>query len=422
MTITLKKRSQAELLTGILIVMPFWLGTLREFLGLPSAIQYLLDAVWCLLLAYMFRSRHKGPLILRVCVWLFLIYTALVYLVQFQSPLYYLWGIRNNFRFYAAFFAFCLFLNQRDADDYFRLFDKLFWVDIAVSLVQFFLLEKKGDHLGGLFGVESGANGYTNTFFCIILTKSVIFYLGKKEKMLACVAKFVAAIIIAALAELKFFFVEAVLIIILAVLFTDFSWRKVLIICGGLVGILAGVMLLVKIFPNFTGFFSWEWMWKTAISNKGYTSSGDINRLNAISQINEYWLTGKWSRFFGMGLGNCDTAGFEIVNTPFFKAYGDMHYTWLSHAMMYLECGWIGLMFYFGFFVLVYFKALKIEKTCGIGWKSYCRITRIVAVLCLIISVYNSSLRMEAGYMAYFVLAVPFTAAKTEGGGGLCKC
>ena len=93
-----------------------------------------------------------------------------------------------------------------------------------------------------------------------------------------------------------------------------------------------------------------------------------------------------------------------------------MHYTWMSYATMYLECGWIGLIFYFGFFVLVYFKVLKIERNCSAGWKGYCRITRIVAVLCLIISVYNSSLRTEAGYMAYFVLAVPFAITKCGDG------
>ena len=425
LTIKIKKRSQPGWLCWLIIVLPFLFGTLNDLLGLPWIIRYLLDIAWFALLLLM--VVHRGRLEWRntrgLIAWtvLFLVYTALAYLPQYQSGLYYLWGLRNDFRFYAAFFAFGAFLSRQDVDDFFRLFDKLFWLNVVVSLVQFFLLEKDGDHLGGLFGVEGGTNGYTNIFFCITLTRSVVIYLSKTEKLSACVWKFIAAIIVAALAEMKFFFVEAVLIVVFAVLITDFSWRNILIIVGGFVGILAGAMLLVQVFPNFAGFFTWEWMLENAISDKGYTSSGDLNRLNAIPVINELWLTNGWKQIFGFGLGNCDTSGFAIVNTPFFERFGDLHYTWLSYAMMYLECGWIGLIFYFGFFVLVYFKIRRIEKNCIPTVKAYCRIARIMAVLCVVISVYNSSLRTEAGYMAYFVLAVPFAAAKTGSENHSCK-
>lgn len=417
LTIKIKKRSQTGWLCWLIIVMPFLFGTLNDLLGLPWSIRYLVDVAWFALLlmmsVYSDRLGWKNVSGLVAWVVLFLAYTALVYLTQYQSGLYYLWGARNNFRVYAAFFAFGVFLSWCDVDDYFRLFDKLFWVNVLVSLVQFFLLDKAGDELGGLFGVETGGNAYTNIFFCAILTKSVICYLSKEEKLSTCVWKFIAAMVVAALAELKFFFVEAVLIIILAVLFTDFSWRKVLVITGGFAGILAGTMLLVQIFPNFAGFFSWEWMWESAISSKGYTSNYDLNRLNAIAVINERWLTDGWQRPFGLGLGNCDTSSYAIVNTPFFEKYGDMHYSWLSYAFMYLECGWIGLLFYYGFFALVYRRVQKMEHGCDASVKTYCRIARIMAIVCVMISIYNSSLRTEAGYLVYFVLAAPFAYSRS---------
>jgi hypothetical protein len=149
-------------------------------------------------------------------------------------------------------------------------------------------------------------------------------------------------------------------------------------------------------------------LWEKAVSNKGYTSSGDMNRLNAISVINDQFLKNGWARLFGLGMGNCETSTFAFLNTPFFEKYSDLHYTWLSYAMVYLECGWIGLAFYFGFFVLVYYKVKKFERASTTTEKAYCRIARIMAVLCTVISIYNSSLRTEAAYMAYFVLAVPF--------------
>lgn len=425
LTLKIKRRSQLGWLCCLIIVLPFLFGTLNDLMGLPWGIRYAIDVVWLILLLMMATYRYRLPWrntrLLIVWVVLFLLYTALGYLPQYQSGLYYLWGVRNNFRFYIAFLEFCTFVSESEIDGFLRLFDKLFWVNVLVSLIQFFAFDIEMDYLGGIFGVEGGTNGYTNIFFCIVLTKSIIFYLSKKEKLSACVWKFVAAMVVAAMAELKFFFVEAALIIVLAVLLTDFSWRKVVVIVGGTIGILAGVALLVVIFPGFAGFFTWEWLWEHAISDSGYTSSGDMNRLNSIAVSNEHFLKNGWMQLFGLGMGNCETSGFAFLNTPFFERFGDLHYTWLSYAMMYLECGWIGLIFYFGFFVLVYFKIRRIEQNCIPTVKAYCRIARIMAVLCAVISVYNASLRMEAGYMAYFVLAVPFAAAKTGSENHSCK-
>ena len=418
LTLKIKRRSQPGWLCRLIMILPFLFGTCMDLLGLPWSIRYAIDAAWLALVLLMIVYRKKlswrntKGLILWVV--LFLLFSALAYLPRYQSGLYFLWGVRNHFRMYAAFFAFATFLSESDAEEYFRLFDRLFWINQVVSLVQFAFLGKEGDYLGGIFGVEKGGNGYTNIFFCIVLTKSIVCYLCKKESLSACAAKFVAAMVVAALAELKFFFVEAALILVLAVLLTDFSWRKVLIIAGGAAGIFAGAALLVVIFPDFAGFFTGRWFWSNAISGAGYTSSGDMNRLNAIAVSNELFLKNGWLRLFGLGLGNCDTSAHQFLNTPFFERYGDLHYTWLSYAMMYLECGWIGLLFYFGFFGLVYAKIGKIGQSGSTPVKCHCWIARIMAVLCVVISIYNSSLRTEAGYMAYFVMAIPLAASKNE--------
>ena len=325
LTLKIKRRSQPGWLCWLLIVLPFLFGTL----GFPGSLRYTMDAVWLALLVIMlvYRKsiawRNLSGLILWVTC--FLLFSALAYLPQYQSGLYYLWGVRNNFRYYAAFFAFCVFLSGSDVEGYFRLFDKLFWINLIVSVVQFVFLEKEGDYLGGIFCTQKGGNGYTNIFFCIILTKSIIYYLEKKESLRTCAWKFAAAMVVAATAELKFFFAEAVLILILAVLFTDFSWRKVLIIAGGLAGVAAGAALLVVIFPDFAGFFTGRWLWNNAVSAAGYTSSGDMNRLNAIGVANELFLKNGWMRLFGMGMGNCETSAFAYLNSPFFERFGALH-------------------------------------------------------------------------------------------------
>ena len=115
--ISTKRRSQSFWLISILILLPFALGTLNDLLGLPHAVRYLCDLAWMSLLCLLFlnasRFKAAGTKSLAVWIMLFLWYTSLVYIVQFQSPLYYLWGARNNFRFYVMFFGIAAFMNRR---------------------------------------------------------------------------------------------------------------------------------------------------------------------------------------------------------------------------------------------------------------------------------------------------------------------
>ena len=423
--LTIKKRSQTELLVGILVLLPFFFGLLNGFLGLPRTIRYGMDVAWVWLTVIMLRHkgllRGKGVTGLLAWVILFLVYTLLVYLVQYQSGLYYLWGFRNNFRRYFAFFAFVGFLTAADVENYLGIFDKLFWINVVASIYQVVVLQINWDYLGGIFGIETGVNGYTNIYFVIVITSSIVRYMEKRESTVSCFSKCIAALLVAALAELKFFFVEMILIIALATLFTNFTWRKFLIVTGGIVAVFAFAALLGMVFPLFADFLSLEYFWETATSTKGYTSSGDLNRLTAIPRINELWLTNWAQRLFGLGMGNCDTSTFAVVNTPFYEQYGHMHYTWMTYAHTYLETGYIGLIFYFGFFVLVYLGIEKIEKRSEGQTKTHCRVARIVAILCTIISVYNSSMRHEATYMAHFVMAVPFALGRTVNRTESCK-
>lgn len=409
MTIKIKKRTQPGWLIWLIVVMPFLFGFLNEFLRLPWAIRYLLDGalLGLVFLGVCFHRRLElkpVKLLLGWCL-LFLLYTMTVYLIEFQSPLYYVWGLRNNFRFYVAFFACCIFLKSRDLEGYFRLFDGLFWVSAVLSLYQFFILGVNGDYLGGIFGTSQGVNGYTNIFFVIVIARALLLYLEKREKLWLCITKCVIAILVAALAEIKFFFVEAIAIFAMAILLTDFTWRKLLIIIGGVAVVSLGATILVALFPGSTGFLSSDFLWNLASSDRGYTSAGDLNRLNAIPQINELWLNSWGHRLFGLGLGNCDTSNIAALNTPFYQENGDMHYTWMSHAFMYLECGWIGLVFYYGFFVLVFLKTGGRREGAE---QINCYLARILMVCCILMSAYNASLRMESAYMVYFVLATPF--------------
>lgn len=419
-TIKIKKRTHPEFLLWLIVIMPFAFGTLFELLKLPSLFKYMLDVAWILLLAMAllhFKTSEavtKSNKLLWMWVIGFFVGTLILYVLNYQSIFYYLWGVRNNFRFYVAFFACIMFLKKDDVAYYLGLFDKLFWINSIVCLIQYFGFGLYGDFLGGLFGAERGCNGYTNIFFVIIAIKSIVFYLNKQESLWYCIAKCGTIMVIAALAELKFFYIEFVLIVVMAVLLTKFSWRKLLVIVVGLFGAIFGIQLLIGLFSHSSDIFSLQNLIEIATADAGYSSSGDLNRLTAIPIISKNILTTNLEKVFGLGLGNCDSAGFDFLITPFSVRYAYLRYSWFSTAFTFLETGYFGLVFFFGFFILVFLLGRKAAQQT-IQDKMYCQISAILAMSCILIAIYNSSLRTEAGYMVYVVLSFPFVIHNVKG-------
>ena len=78
----------------------------------------------------------------------------------------------------------------------------------------------------------------------------------------------------------------------------------------------------------------------------GYTGFGDLNRLTAITSINRLGLfqSSLLNQILGLGLGGAEySAGISFLQSAFYRSYEYLHYYWLSHAWMYIECGYLGL-------------------------------------------------------------------------------
>lgn len=412
-TLKLKKRSVPEWLTLWILALPLLWGLFFDLLKLPYFIKYTSDVAWVILLGIMiFRRRinvQKLTLPFLLTVFTFLIYTFVVYIINYQSVFYFLWGLRNNFRYYVFFFALIYFLNEEDINGVFKVLDFLFWVNAAVALIQYFGFGYKQDSLGGIFGVTSGCNAYTIIFFTIIISKSFLKFFTNEEKTIVCYLKCIVALIIAALAELKVFFIIFVLILFICAFFTKFTWKKVVMILTVPVFVLLGIFLLTALF-GFEDFIEFEKLWELA-TQEHYSSDKTVNRLSAIPTLAKKILTNFTDRLFGLGLGNCDTSAFPICNTPFYETYGHLRYTYFSCAFLFLEVGYMGIIMYVAFIVMCFIFALKRLKS-NEGNKLFCQMAMVMSVLCVILVFYNSSLRAEAGYIAYFILALPFINKK----------
>lgn len=414
MNLMVRKRSSNVILTMVLIFGPFLLAPLLEFLHFPSSVKYVLDCTWFLLLVTMIirkrRLNNSGINILVLWVGIYITYVMLNYILHFQSIFYFFWGFRNNFRFYVLFFAVAFYLNESDAKSSYSFFNLFFYINAGLMFIQYFVYGIKQDNLGGIFGVQSGCNAYVNLFFCIYLAYIYYFYTINTERIGTFSLKLAVMLVLASFAEVKFIYIEFIIIIMIATAVTKFSMKKMFIILIATIVFLYGYQIFLQVFPDTD--LSPDYLVDYMTNGEGYTASGDIGRFGFIEYINSRYLDGWFDKLLGLGLGNCDYAtGYDILTSPFYLENEASHYYWMQTSFIYLESGIIGLVFHFGFLIIVGFQCLtKRSKSNAFS---------VIAFLCVCVAIlntfYNISLRIESGYMLYFVMALPWCDKESKG-------
>ena len=388
---------------------------LTELLPIPDAIKFLCDGFLVLLLLKLFSQRftkidnYSMPFV--VIVGLFFFITLVGYLFNYQSVFYYLWGLRNNIRMFVAFFAFAYLADWEDAKGWIKALDVLFVINFAVVILQYFSGYGQ-DYIGGIFGTSKGCNGSLLIFLCIVFAKTILSFMRGEEKMSKCIFVSVASLLVSTLSELKMFFILFILILFMASFMTAHSIKKTLFFAFGAVLVVLFSTLLTVLYKDFTDFLSFDSLIK-ALTDTGYATDEDIGRFTALPIISQRFLPGFFRKLFGLGLGNCDSSSLSMFNTPFFESHQTVHYSYFSYAFLFLETGFVGLALYASFFVASFFVSRKLKKL-EMADEVACQMSIILSVISLILLVYNSSLRMEIGFMLFFVLALPIISANEQ--------
>lgn len=388
---------------------------LTELLPIPDAIKFLCDGFLVLLLLKLFSKRftkidnYSMPFV--VIVGLFFFITLVGYLFNYQSVFYYLWGLRNNIRMFVAFFAFAYLADWEDTKGWIKALDVLFVINFAVVILQYFSGYGQ-DYIGGIFGTSKGCNGSLLIFLCIVFAKTILSFMRGEEKMSKCIFVSVASLLVSTLSELKMFFILFILILFMASFMTAHSIKKTLFFAFGAVLVVLFSTLLTVLYKDFTDFLSFDSLIK-ALTDTGYATDEDIGRFTALPVISQRFLPGFFRKLFGLGLGNCDSSSLSMFNTPFFESHQTVHYSYFSYAFLFLETGFVGLALYASFFVASFFVSRKLKKL-EMADEFACQMSIILSVISLILLVYNSSLRMEIGFMLFFVLALPIISANEQ--------
>ena len=340
--------------------------------------------------------------------------------LSINSIIMYVWGARNNFRFYIFLYACVLFLNKTDID---RILKKLNWIFVINAVVyayEWLILKVSGDFLGGIFGITQGCNGRLNLFLCVVCSYNLLRYFQNQMKIWEIAATIVLSLGMAVFSELKVFFFEIAIIMIVIMVMQRISAKVILVSIGGVIALGTAISMInnindyARITADGTGnFFSIVNIVDYVTKDSGYNGMGtDLNRFTAAFQIYERFFKGQLDKqLFGIGLGGADYSSIPMFISQFYKDYSFLHYQWFQYAWIFLETGIVGLAGYLLIILHFFRKALRLDKK----YLLYKSLTIASCILVIISMLYNISMRVESsGYLMFTLLAIPYICVKEQ--------
>ncbi len=383
----------------------------------PSILNYVTDFVSILIflgiMINLKRNKNKRIKIESSVIIISLIIINIISLIlNLYSPLLFFWGFRNVYRFFMFFISCVYILSKEDYIKILEILEKIFIINFFICIYEFVVKGVKFDNLGGLFGNNTiGGNGPLNVLMIIVTAYVLISFVNSIKTLKEVGIIILMNVLIASLAELKMYYFELIILVLLIFLFVKKNIKFFIAILLGVILVSYALNIYTKLYPNNAGFLSVDFFMDYT-ANSTYGSSTDINRLTALTMINERFFDSAKEFLFGIGLGNADTSQFAIFNSKFYNMHGQtFKYNWFMHAFVLIEMGWSGLILYFAFLISIAIICIKYKKIYTNKEENLLlNIGLIIAIFSCILMVYNQSLRVESmGYAIFLFLAIPYS-------------
>lgn len=392
---------------------------LVQMIGMPSSIIYVMDVLNICLFTHLIRkkksTRYAGFMIAYFGI---VVVLLIVGLINYRE-----WGgniassvieIRNIIRFPIFFLSCVEFLNEEQIKKIYKLLTVFFSINTTVILYQYFTFHPpgvwmRGDMLNGLFGTETGGNTFVNVILIVVVTYLLSCWINKEKSVISFGIAAGVSLLIAALIELKAFFVEFIVIYGFYLIKKRKTKKEivinVLLITAAAVISVGGLQIMYKEYPWFKDSMSIAGFIKQ-LSGNGYTGDGDLNRFTGVFTIASKIFGGDIGQIlFGIGAGNASQTRILGSRTVFFDFYEKTHYNWFSATYMFVQGGMFTLLTYLFTFVYLFFKRKR--------YKQFELNTQIMCILAVFLVFYGEALRTDAGYFVYFAIASGFVKSKS---------
>lgn len=404
-------RNVAKKLLYFDIFLVFFGNGLTSLFHLPGIISYVPDLLNLILVVFLLYCYGNEALKVKEStdIWILLLaaWCCVTALINVVPPLLFLWEGRNLFRFILFYYVYINLFDDEDREWICGAMVHVQLLNVALSLYQYFGLGLSQDELGGVFGCSTGVNSNSNIYFCMVTALVITRYLQRRETLFTVLWICGSSLMIAAMAEIKFFFIEFVAIAGIALLLAGPSKRSVSLAAITIICIVGGLTILKGMFPI-------QYDYLTGIENLlNYANMHDggygISRISMIEDVNDFFFQGNlFQNLFGLGLGACTMSSkYTFLTSPFYDSYGYLNYNWFSHAMLYLQTGIIGLLLYIGVIVSFGVRSLKSIRS-GVNFTGYEYFCVVFSVIMVGNLMYNHWIRADVGYLAYMGFGLAF--------------
>lgn len=232
-------------------------------------------------------------------------------------------------------------------DDFSRVFRQLYnlqWVNLFLVAFEFMFLGSIQDTLGGIFGTWMGCNIPLNIYMCFVCTISASAITNSHfgiPKSTAAVS-IASLLIMAGLAEIKFFYFEFLIIVLGMILLNRISLKMVGLLLLCVMALCVGLYIFSIVMPDrFRILTDFQLIYKEAnLRGAGY----GVSRIEVFSQLsNEVFFNNPNSEMFGLGLGSASSSTFNVFNSAIAKQYSYLNYDILQSAILFIQGGYLGV-------------------------------------------------------------------------------
>lgn len=407
------------------LVWSCFFSAIVNYLHFPTAISYLMDFMCLILLYAVLRNLELTKRTLGSTggiIALMLIESVISFCFNIYNPLVFVWGIRTLFRFVLYFVASSCY---SDKDTVEKILTFLYIVVLlTVPLVTIQSMQGYGlDATTGFFSLGKATRGGSsgmNMLLTVVCTYAILQYFEKKWSLFKMMAGVFAGVYIAALGELKIFYFELLLIIVLSVFLTKMSLKKGFGIVFLSVIFLMGLSIYQTTYGNgyyyqvrgYT-FFSWEAVQDyIGLTGESYGSFNSLNRATAIPYVWNNFLVDGAQKLFGLGTGYADTVSSDVFSSGFLSAHSGLGYQFWFVSLELANIGVVGLLLFYVLFVMAYKKAMKGKKIDEDNRVLYAT-AQIMIIICVITTFYNQALIIDiAAPIMYFCMSIPYCLQK----------
>lgn len=383
-------------------------------IGFPEFFKYIAELICLYLLVWAFIIHYKKKIktyaLLPFIVIVMLIFVSVIsYVVHNYSLGLYLEGMLKIYRFAAFFYICIIFLDQKEVKRILNLLIVFLFLNVISSSTQYFIQGIRWDYNGGLFGIQVGGNAEMNVFLVITSIIAAVLGINKKINIFLSAAIIGGGIYIALLSELKIYYVELIVILILVAILSKPSVRSIFFLSGGILVIFTAINLLGKLYPLFADFFDIQTMINYAMKDEYGGTTGNLNRLTALPYVLDNLLVTPVDKVLGIGMGNAD------VGTALHIKYSYLKYDWYFNSYYIFENGLLGFVLYCFFFLSTSISGFYFAHRDPSN-RVYYLISAIIGFFPLLFMIYDASLLSLVSYILFFMLAVPFIIYRESNG------